>query len=229
MLSRPWFLPATVFVVCWTLTTHGKYSVTGDEPHYLIVSHSLWADGDLDLRNNHAQRDGRTFGSRDLEPGPHARDTRRGKLFPVHDIGVPVALVPIYAFATAFSRVPPEHVLKRFRMSPGLFAYSLISLFLVALAAWAATLTRNAIAAHGMSAATATGVVLALWLAPPVLSNAFLVFPEVFALLATAWVVRVSATRALGPREVFATALLLGSLRGSTASTRCTRWRSPAC
>ena len=36
----------------------------------------------------------------------------------------------------------------------------------------------------------ASSIVLALWLAPPVLSNSFLVFPEAFALLATASAVR---------------------------------------
>jgi hypothetical protein len=28
----------TMFVVVWTLTTHGKYSADGDEPHYLMVT-----------------------------------------------------------------------------------------------------------------------------------------------------------------------------------------------
>jgi hypothetical protein len=54
--------------------------------------------------------------------------------------------------------------------------------------------------------------VLAVWLSPPVLSNAFVVFPEVFALLATAWILRVSAGRALDSRTVCVVALVLGLL-----------------
>ena len=41
--------PSVVIVLfIWTLTTHGKFTVSGDEPHYLIISESLLADGDLD-------------------------------------------------------------------------------------------------------------------------------------------------------------------------------------
>lgn len=38
MSQRRWLVPATVFIACWTLTTHGKYPVSGDEPHYLMVA-----------------------------------------------------------------------------------------------------------------------------------------------------------------------------------------------
>ena len=26
------------FLFAWTLATHGKYSVSGDEPHYLMIT-----------------------------------------------------------------------------------------------------------------------------------------------------------------------------------------------
>jgi hypothetical protein len=190
--SVPWILPTVIFVVCWTLTTHGKYSVSGDEPHYLMVAESLWADGDLDLRNNYAAGQSRRFGVEALEPGLHVRDTPKGTLLPVHDIGVPVTLLPVYVAATTASAPVSEGLLRRFRMTRGLFAYSLVSLFVIGLTTLAAAVTYEALVADQAARPLALGVVLAAWLAPPLLSNSFLVFPEPFALLMTAVAVRVA-------------------------------------
>jgi hypothetical protein len=198
MTSRLWLVPVVIFVVVWAMTTHGKYSVSGDEPHYLIVTESLWADGDLDLRNNHAANDSRRFGVDNLAPGPHVRESR-GRQLPVHDIGLSVALVPVYALATAISERVSEPLLARFRMSRGLFAYSLMTMSLLALTALAAHLTRAALVTGGAPGGLAAGIVLVAWLSPPVLSNAYLVFPEIVALIATAWLVRRSTGAAIAP------------------------------
>ena len=81
-------------------------------------------------------------------------------------------------------------------MTRGLFAYSLISICIIGMVTAAAAITRRALLAQGASAAAASAIVIALWLAPPVLSNSFLVFPEAFALLATASAVRVAFAEA---------------------------------
>lgn len=191
--------PAVIFVVCWTLTTHGKYSASGDEPHYLMVCQSLWADGDLDLRNNYQNDDGKRFGAAGLVMERHGRENRAGRLFPVHDIGVPVVLMPIYAAATTVSSLPSESILSRFRMTRGLFAYSLISICIIGIVAAAAAITRSALIAQGTSPALASAVVVALWLSPPILSNSFLIFPEAFALLATSFAIGVGFADAARP------------------------------
>jgi len=203
-----------VFVVCWTLTTHGKYSVAGDEPHYLMVSESLRADGDLDLRNNYAQNDGEKFGAAGVLPEQHIRPNRDGRFFPVHDIGLPVVLLPVYSAATAVSNVTSESVLKRFRMTRGLFAYSLISIVMIGVVAAAAALTRSALVANGTDAAMASAITIAAWLSPPVLSNSFVVFPEIPALLTTAAAIHLAFAGASSPRRgrLFALALFLGLL-----------------
>src|SRR4029453_3589139 len=124
--------PVVIFLVSWGLTTHGKYSATGDEPHYLIVAQSLRSDGDLDVANNYARGDSGLFGGSELQPEQHARMSRLGTLLPVHDIGVPVVLLPAFIVATRLAALPSEDTLKRFRMNRGLFAYSLISLVIIA-------------------------------------------------------------------------------------------------
>lgn len=176
-----------IFLLSWGLTTHGKYSATGDEPHYLMVAQSLWADGDLDVGNNYLQRDGALFGAAGLQPELHARAGRAGRILPVHDVGVPFVLLPVYVVATKLATIPSEAVLKRFRMNRGLFAYSLISLVMIALVMCAGALTIDALRHAGVTERHAAAIVLVAWLAPPILSNSFLVFPEPFALLVTAW------------------------------------------
>src|SRR5205809_953853 len=122
-----------MFLVVWGLTTHGKYSASGDEPHYLLVSRSLVADRDLDLANNYASNDGRLVGHDGLVAGPHARPARDGRLRSTHDIGLPILLAPVYAIAAGVAALVPETTLARFRMSQGLLAYALVSLTILAL------------------------------------------------------------------------------------------------
>jgi hypothetical protein len=175
-----------IFLVTWGLTTHGKYSVTGDEPHYLMIAESLRADGDLDLRNNYEEDAGAAFGAASLQPGPHARVSPRGRFLSVHDVGVPILLVPVYTLARSLAQWPSESVLRRMRMNRGLFAYSIVSLALICLSTLAGAITIRALEHAGAPTAIAAPVVAIAWLAPPVLSHAFLVFPEPFAMFVTA-------------------------------------------
>jgi hypothetical protein len=214
-VRRPWLVPAAIFIVCFTLTTHGKFSVSGDEPHYLAVAQSLASDFDLDLRNDYLGDRTRRFGVESLDIELHARETLQGRLYSVHDIGVPVALAPGYLVATAIADLMPERLLRTFRMTRGLFAYSLIALLVIGVTTAAAVLTRSALVAGGAPAGIAGWVVLVVWLVPPVISNSFLVFPEPFALLATAGALRAySAPPAVGTerRAMLALAVALGLL-----------------
>ncbi len=212
MVRTRWFVPVVILVVCWSLTTHGRYSDSGDEPHYLMVMQSLVADRDLDLSNNYAEHQGRAFGAGGLEAGPHVQSTRDGRAFPVHDIGLPILLVPVYVFATHVSGLVSPSVLHGFRMTPGLFAYSIISLFMIAIACASAAITRASLVAAGARAGLATCIVLVVWLSPPVLSNSFLVFPEGVALLATAWSLHFTVTSSPKASSWCAIALGLGLL-----------------
>jgi hypothetical protein len=78
--QRSRWVPVTIGLFLWTLSTRGKITVSGDEPHYLMVAESLLADWDLNLANNYAQNDGRRFGADGLTSGVHARPNRAGAL-----------------------------------------------------------------------------------------------------------------------------------------------------
>ncbi len=212
---RRWLraVPIVLFLFTWTLTTHGKYSASGDEPHYLMIAESLLADRDLDVANNYADNDGRLFGHDHLVMGLHAVPSRTGQVLPIHDIGLAVALMPVYAVARAVARLPSKAVLERFRMDRGLFTYSIVGLFLIGLTATALTLVAAALA--GLDRPDRVAVLaIAIGVSPPVVSHAFLVFPEVAALFVTSMVVWL-ALKPAGPRDLsllFGVLLLLGAL-----------------
>jgi len=181
--QRIWPVPALAFLVIWGLTTHGKFSNTGDEPHYLVMAESLRADGDLDLANNYAPPSAPSVGDAPANDG-HARPDRSGALRSVHEPGLAVLVLPIYAVAVRVAEAIPPARLASWRMGPGLLTYAITSLFMLALSCAAlalltATLARELPIAHAR---------VAVWLAafsPPLLANTFLIFPEVPALLVT--------------------------------------------
>ena len=191
------------FLFAWTLATHGKYSASGDEPHYLMIAQSVVADHDLDLENNYAGNDGRLFGHDRLEMGLHATRDRRGRLESVHDIGLPWLLVPAYVAARSVAQVTSPALLARFRMDRGLFAYSLIGLVLIAITATGAGLLAHAVVRFTGRRETAW-LVGAAAISPPLVSHSFLVFPEVIALFVTSVVVWYAVGR---PRDEHAVML----------------------
>ncbi len=69
---------------------------SGDEIDYLMMTQSLWREGDLDLRDNFAREDFREY-----VPGVHRMPagTRRAdrRPFPTHSSGLPFLIAPVYA------------------------------------------------------------------------------------------------------------------------------------
>ena len=114
-----------------------------------------------------------------------------GALGPSTILASPSSVLPVYVVATYAARVVPDEILARFRMDRGLFTYSLISMFIVAVVSVAASLTASALMQSGVFPRVALTIVATLWLTAPVLSNSFLIFPEPFVLLLTAWTVLV--------------------------------------
>jgi hypothetical protein len=172
----------------WTLTTHGKYSATGDEPHYLMMAHSLVTDHDLDLANNYANNDGRLFGHDHLVAERHLVRTRQGTLEGFGDVGLPILIAPVYFVARAIASTAPAATLARFRMDRGLFTYSIVSVTLIALSSIAMALLAVTVASAA-GAPSAVLLVAAAAVSPPIVSHTFLVFPEVVALAVTCAVV----------------------------------------
>jgi hypothetical protein len=70
----------------------------GDEPHYLLIAHSLLRDHDFDLANNYARKDYSEFMMFHGEIAPHVvTGARPGSLYSFHSPGVSFLLLPFYA------------------------------------------------------------------------------------------------------------------------------------
>ncbi|MBE3123636.1 MAG: hypothetical protein IMZ65_02405, partial [Planctomycetes bacterium] len=209
-----WKVGLAIFLFTWTLTTHGKYSVSGDEPHYLMITHSVLVDHDMDVANNYANNDGRFFGHDGLDMGLHAVPALNGHVRPIHNVGLAVGLVPVYAVARTLAALPSESILARFRMGRGLFAYSIVSIFLIAVTVHGLLLLGQGLVEVTGNARIAALLMAAAGISPPIVSHSFLVFPEVPALYVTCLAVWISlkAPAAADRIALMGVALVLGLL-----------------
>jgi hypothetical protein len=71
----------------------------GDEPFYLLVTHSLAYDFDADLTNNYAHGDWRHFMDRPIEPQPGDPVGAHGERYSRHNELLPLMLAPAYRVA----------------------------------------------------------------------------------------------------------------------------------
>lgn len=74
----------------------------GDEPHYLLISHSIIVDKDVNLRNNYLNIDYKRFYPGEL--GFHARYGKKGEnyWYSFHLPGLPFLLIPSYWLSLKF-------------------------------------------------------------------------------------------------------------------------------
>lgn len=209
--TRSWRLAALVCVIVWGLMTHGTFAGSGDEPHYLMIAHSLAFDGDLDLANDY--RDASLIGGGTLDPGLHVRE-RGGRLLPVHDIGLPLLFAPIvriaYPLAGALGRHLPERFLSSARLNSALILRHEISFVMAALTALLARELFFLLLSLGGDGPRAFRWALLFAASPPILSHAFLFFTEILAALIALFVFR-RITR--GVRTAGAAAML-GAMTG---------------
>jgi hypothetical protein len=123
--------------------------------------------------------------------GLHAVPARNGRVRPIHDVGLAVALVPVYFVARQIAQLPSDSLLTRFRMDRGLFAYSIVSVFLIAVTAIGLMMLADGLRSL-TSPASAALLVLVAGVSPPIISHSFLVFPEALGLFVTCLVVWLS-------------------------------------
>ncbi len=175
--------------------------LTGDEPFYVMTALSLARDGDLDESNNYARRDYDSFYPpnplptgwrgwpafpRDLPP--HPAQTSRPGLYSKHGLGVALLILIPYVVGERVA------VLLLLNLVAALVALNI------------ALLARRYTA--GWVWPTAIAAVLAL--SNPLMSYAYLIFPEVFAALAIVYAYR----RALAADNSTAQWLLVGLALG---------------
>jgi hypothetical protein len=130
---------------------------SGDEPHYLVIAQSLLEDGDLQIENNHQQRDYAAYFSGDLPPD-YVRRGQNGAIYSSHAPGLAAFVLPAFALAGY----------------PGVVVLIVLIGALTAALVWTAawSLTRSA---------PASWFAWAMMIAAPVLLLANAVFPDTVA------------------------------------------------
>jgi hypothetical protein len=161
--------------------THGTFAGTGDEPHYLAITHSLAFDRDLDLSNNYGANEPLIAGGQ-LQPENHVRAGVGGVVRPVHDVGMPMLFAPVVRLvrpaAEWLVRTVPERALQRAKLTPTVLYRHGISILMIVLAAAMSGLLFDTMTALGHSMRAAFGVALLVSLSPPLLIHSILYFTE---------------------------------------------------
>jgi hypothetical protein len=110
------FIYLSIFLISFAIYALYSFSVlpdmriTGDEPHYLMITHSLIYDHDLDLRNNYVNEDWRQIGRQDLVD-PHVVKMPDGRWLSIHDIGLAIEMIPGYFFGRRIGAVLTTNIM----------------------------------------------------------------------------------------------------------------------
>ena len=193
-----------VYAACAFLIVREGVTFTGDEPYYLLNSHSLVYDRDVNLYNNYNHRDYFHFYSQKENPHlrlfPYTREGKKGigYLYPINLPGVSVLMVPFYALSQAVE----EGFWRTFILKGSLIIWAVLlglQVYLLARDLW-----------------KREGLAIGLWavygFSAPVLFYAIHLYPEIPIALFSVYVFRMARSgRGLRPRRLVFMGLLLGT------------------
>lgn len=138
----------------------------GDEPHYLLLTHSLLVDRDFIMENDYRLGHYKSFYPADLPPSDHhTLVNRRQEEVPVHDVGVSILMVPGYALGGRLGAMIELNLVG-----------ALAALGIFVLAVQIGGTVRGAIAAWALYAFTSPLVVFSSQLFPEIAGAAFSVW-----------------------------------------------------
>lgn len=149
--------------------------LTGDEPAYMLLAHSLVADGDFNLYNNRVNRDGRRFGMERCDEHGARKDWEKREIYSIHTPGLAALIAPAYALGLRGPLAPRTAVCLFMNLLAALLAVN-VYLFCIEIAGGAR-----------LPALLATAAVV---LTPPVIFYSNLVYPELPAALLVLYALR---------------------------------------
>jgi len=162
---RIWVFAVTLLIYCaitpWVALNAWP---DGDEPHYLMLTHSLVVDWDYDLANNYRLGQYKSYYPANLGDHHTVLNLYKEEL-PIHDIGLSVALVPGYTLGGRIGAMIETNLIG---------AIAILGLFTLALQIGASL--RAAIAVWGLFAFTYPLVVFSSQLYPEISGAALTVW-----------------------------------------------------
>lgn len=100
-LGMLFFISLVFYNAGSVLLTSSGQTFAGDEPHYLLISHSLLKDGDIDLSNNYANRDYQQIMFARVQIKSHTAPGTNQR-YSFHSPGTSILLLPFYALGSLF-------------------------------------------------------------------------------------------------------------------------------
>jgi hypothetical protein len=93
------FLAVAAFFAAAIPPFSAAWPFGGDEPHYLMVTHSILKDGNVYFGDDYEQGVYREFTQWQRLTPQYLRKTTDGRIVPIHRIGMPLLAVPFFALA----------------------------------------------------------------------------------------------------------------------------------
>ncbi|MDD5555807.1 MAG: hypothetical protein PHN82_01010 [bacterium] len=150
--------------------------LTGDEPAYMLLAHSVAFDRDFNLYNNRVEGHGRHFGMERCDEHGARKDWERREIYSIHTPGLPILIAPAYALGLRALRHPRAAVA------------ILMNVLAALLAANTYLFCRSIVPAAGERAAFLCTAAVAF--TPPVIFYGSLVYPELPAALIILYALR---------------------------------------
>lgn len=192
-----------VYNACALVLVLEGVTFSGDEPNYLMTTHSLATDGDINLADNFRDRDWFHFYDEKDNPrlrmSPYARAGKKGRdyLYPINLPGISVLMVPSYLAGRAVHGLARTFILKS---SLAVWAVLLgLQIYLLARSLW-----------------KREGLALGLWalyaFSSPVLFYAVHLYPEIPIALFSVYIYRMARSgRSLSALHLAFCGALLGT------------------
>ncbi|TET22780.1 MAG: hypothetical protein E3J76_04515 [Candidatus Aminicenantes bacterium] len=111
-------LAFVIYNGCAFILVSKGITFSGDEPYYLLTTHSLYQDKDINVANNYADKDYFHFYSKEQNPkfelGIYARAGKKGRqyLYSINLSGVSVLMLPYYWLSQFFEGKALTYILK---------------------------------------------------------------------------------------------------------------------
>ena len=174
--------------------------LTGDEPAYMMLTHSLVTDGDFNLYNNRVNKDGRFFGKEKCDAHGARKDWENKEIYSIHTPGLAILLAPAYAAGLRGPLAPRVTVCLFFNFLAALLA---ANAFLFCAGMSGLDSTGRLAAGKLLPALAGTAVII---FTAPVIFYSNTVYPELPAALFILYALRQALTREAPGRAGYALA-----------------------